>query len=82
MHENQDLVQYIVDNGIAVEICITSNLHTKAIPNIKSHPIREYLDQGVIVVPCTDNPTVSGITLTRMCFCFLYFIYFILITYR
>lgn len=76
MHENQDLVQYIVDNGIAVEICITSNLHTKAIPNIKSHPIREYLDQGVIVVPCTDNPTVSGITLTRMILRLYIFLYF------
>lgn len=65
MRENQELVQYVVDTGLAVEICLTSNLHTKAVARLLDHPVREYLEQGVKIVICTDNPTVSGITLTN-----------------
>ena len=56
MKENQDLVQFVVDNGIAIEICLTSNIHTKAIQTLKDHPVREYLEQGVKICICTDNP--------------------------
>jgi len=65
MRESQKLVDFVADNGIAVEICITSNVQTKAINTIRDHPAREYFDKGVIIVPCTDNVVVSGITLSH-----------------
>eukprot|EP01126_Amoeba_proteus_P025419 TRINITY_DN2537_c0_g2_i2.p1 TRINITY_DN2537_c0_g2~~TRINITY_DN2537_c0_g2_i2.p1 ORF type:complete len:628 (+),score=127.26 TRINITY_DN2537_c0_g2_i2:490-2373(+) len=64
LNQNPRLVQLVADRGIAVEACITSNLQTKAILKVTDHPFRKYFDSGIIVVPCTDNPKVSRITLS------------------
>jgi len=62
--ENPALMEYVIDHSIAIECCLTSNLHTKAITHIQDHPIRKFFNAGAITVPCTDNTTVSGVTLT------------------
>ncbi|ELR14824.1 adenosine deaminase [Acanthamoeba castellanii str. Neff] len=46
------------------QCCITSNIQTRAIKTLEDHPIRQYFDAGAIVVPCTDNKTMSNCTLT------------------
>jgi hypothetical protein len=43
---------------------VTSNLQTKAVLSLKDHPIRLFFDEGVVVVPCTDNTVISGVTLS------------------
>lgn len=43
-----------------------SNLQTKAVKSLEEHPIRRFFDEGVLIVPCTDNPTVSGVTLSGL----------------
>eukprot|EP01105_Mastigella_eilhardi_P005487 TRINITY_DN17187_c0_g1_i1.p1 TRINITY_DN17187_c0_g1~~TRINITY_DN17187_c0_g1_i1.p1 ORF type:complete len:761 (-),score=213.98 TRINITY_DN17187_c0_g1_i1:118-2400(-) len=63
--DNLALMEYVISHEIALECCPTSNLHTKAIESIASHPIRKFFDAGVITVPCTDNTTVSNVTLTN-----------------
>lgn len=62
--EDERLVQLIIDRRVPLEMCVTSNLQTKAIQSIPEHPIKILFDRGVICVPCTDNPTVSGVTLS------------------
>jgi len=62
--ENPALMEYVVSHNIVIESCPTSNVHTKAIERIEDHPIRKFFDAGVIVVPCTDNTTVSNCDLT------------------
>lgn len=62
--ENESLLRFVVDRRITVESCVTSNIQTKAISKLEDHPIRRFFDSGVLVVPCTDNPTVSGVTLS------------------
>lgn len=64
MRENSQLVDFVVDHRIPVESCVTSNLQTKAVSSLKEHPFREYFDRGVVIVPCTDNVTVSGVSLS------------------
>eukprot|EP01112_Ceratiomyxa_fruticulosa_P016878 TRINITY_DN515_c0_g6_i2.p1 TRINITY_DN515_c0_g6~~TRINITY_DN515_c0_g6_i2.p1 ORF type:complete len:791 (+),score=159.06 TRINITY_DN515_c0_g6_i2:740-3112(+) len=61
---NPSLMQYVINHAIAIEVCITSNLQTKGISKLENHPIRTYFDNGAIVVPCTDNPTVSNVLLS------------------
>jgi adenosine deaminase len=61
---NPQLMQFVADQAISLEVCITSNLQTKAIDAITAHPLRTFYDAGVRTVPCTDNRTVSGVTLT------------------
>jgi adenosine deaminase len=58
------LLSYLRDRRVAVEVCFTSNLQTKAINGLEEHPFRAMLDQEVRAPLCTDNRMVSDISLT------------------
>ncbi len=62
--EDGELLNYVNDHRIPLEICIKSNFHTKSVPDIGSHPIDFYLDYGLRVTLNTDNRTISDTTLT------------------
>ena len=62
--EDRSLMDYVNDRRIPVEICITSNVQTRAAQAYSSHPVRQYFDAGLNVVLNTDNRLMSGITLT------------------
>ena len=62
--EDRSLMDYVNDRRIPVEICITSNVQTRATQSYATHPVRQYFDAGLNVVLNTDNRLMSGITLT------------------
>jgi adenosine deaminase len=62
--EDASLTQYVNDRRIALEICLTSNVQTRAAASYEAHPLRQYYAQGQNVVLNTDNRLMSGITLT------------------
>jgi adenosine deaminase len=62
--EDESLVEYVNDRRIALEICLTSNVQTRAVSDYASHPLRRYFDRGMNVVLNTDNRLMSGTTLT------------------
>jgi len=62
--EDESLAQYVNDRRIALEICLTSNVQTRAVTSYTAHPLREYFGRGMNVVLCTDNRLMSGTTLT------------------
>ena len=64
LYENPELEQYITDRRIPLEICITSNVQTKAVPSYEAHPVRRYYDLGMVVSLNTDNRLMSATTLT------------------
>ena len=64
LYENPDLEQYVLDRRVPLEICITSNLQTHAVPSLASHPVRRYFDAGLNVTLSTDSWLMSGVTLT------------------
>jgi adenosine deaminase len=55
----------IAREGIYLEVCLSSNLQTGAITSLKDHPLPRFLEAGIRVALCTDNPTVSSTTLSR-----------------
>ncbi len=63
--EDQDLMHYVNDHRIALEMCLTSNIHTKSVRSLKEHPFKYYFDQGIRVTLNTDNRLVSDTTLSR-----------------
>ncbi|OXM15403.1 adenosine deaminase [Paenibacillus herberti] len=65
LREDAELTQVIRERRIPLELCVISNVQTKAVSSMENHPIRDYLDQGLLVTVNTDNPTVSGTNLTR-----------------
>ncbi|MDO9576556.1 MAG: adenosine deaminase [Candidatus Cloacimonadales bacterium] len=62
--EDGDLLNYVNDHRIPLEICITSNLQTKSISNLREHPLGFYVDYGLRVTLNTDNRLISNTTLT------------------
>lgn len=62
--EDEPLTQFVRDRGIALEICLTSNVQTHAVESYREHPVRQYFERGMNVVLNTDNRLMSGTTLT------------------
>jgi adenosine deaminase len=62
--EDGDLVNYVNDHRIPLEMCISSNLQTKAVARLEDHPIRLFYDLGLRVTVNTDNRLVTNTTLS------------------
>jgi adenosine deaminase len=59
------LLRRLARDKILVECCLTSNFQTGAVGREGPHPIYTFLEHGIPVAICTDNPTVSGTDQTR-----------------
>jgi adenosine deaminase len=57
--QDPDLVKRLARDGIAVEVCLSSNYHTGAVARGARHPLLTFLEAGVPVALCCDNSTVS-----------------------
>ena len=64
LRENGDLLNYVNDHRIPLEMCITSNIQTKAVKTYERHPVKNYFDYGIRVTLNTDNRLISQTTLT------------------
>ncbi|HKX13451.1 MAG TPA: adenosine deaminase family protein [bacterium] len=61
----RELVQYIANRRITIEVCPTSNLQTiPSLGNIENHPVKRMLAERLSVTLCTDNRLVSNTTVT------------------
>jgi adenosine deaminase/aminodeoxyfutalosine deaminase len=54
--EDPELVRYMADEQIPIEVCITSNIKTGCCRAVGEHPVRKLFDAGVPVVLNTDDP--------------------------
>ncbi len=65
LYEDGDLLNYVNDHRIPLEVCLTSNVQTGAASSYETHPLRFYYDYGLRVTINTDNRLVSDTTVTR-----------------
>jgi len=65
LREDSDLLNYVNDHRIPLEICLTSNVQTRAVTSLAQHPLKFYYDFGLRVTINTDNRLISGTTVTR-----------------
>jgi len=63
--EDPALVEYLVEHGIGLESCPTSNLHISAVANYAEHPIKRLADHGVKFCLNTDDPGISAIDIVH-----------------
>ena len=61
--EDPALAEEIHERGIALELCLTSNVQTRAIERYEMHPLKQFLARGMNVCLNTDNRLMSGTTL-------------------
>lgn len=65
LREDPRLLEDVRDRRIALEMCPTSNLQTRAAASLADYPLLDYLYHQLVVTVNTDNMTVSGTTLAQ-----------------
>jgi adenosine deaminase len=60
--DDPDVTALVLQRGVTIEACVTSNVHVGAIDAVADHPVARWLEQGVRVCVCTDNTLLSATT--------------------
>jgi adenosine deaminase len=61
--EDPALIEYLLENEIGIEVSLTSNVQTSVVPEYVSHPLRKFLERGMLATLNTDDPGISAIDL-------------------
>ncbi len=65
LRENGDLLNYVNDHRIPLEMCPSSNVQTRSVADMRSHPLKFYFDFGLRVTVNTDNRLITATTVTK-----------------
>jgi aminodeoxyfutalosine deaminase len=60
-----ELVAYLAEHRIPLEISPTSNVRTKAVPSMAEHPLPALVQAGVVVTINSDDPPMFGTTINQ-----------------
>ena len=61
--QDPELMAYLAKNKIGIESCITSNIQTSTVASFETHPVKTFLEHGILASLNTDDPAVEGIEL-------------------
>ena len=61
--EDPRLLDYMAEHRIGIEANLTSNVQTSTVPDYASHPLRAFLERGLLATINTDDPGISNIDL-------------------
>ncbi len=65
LRENGDLLNYVNDHRIPLEMCPSSNVQTGSVAGFASHPLKFYFDFGLRVTVNTDNRLITDTSVTK-----------------
>jgi len=65
LREDGDLLRYVNDHRIPLEVCLSSNVQTRTVHGIAEHPFDEYFKLGLRVTINTDNRLISATTVSH-----------------
>lgn len=57
------LLDYLLEHQIGLECNLTSNVQTTTVPDYPSHPMRRFMELGLVATLNTDDPGISAIDL-------------------
>jgi aminodeoxyfutalosine deaminase len=59
------LMAYLAEHGIPLEVCPTSNVRTRAVASLDEHPLATLVGAGVPVTINSDDPPMFGTTIEQ-----------------
>lgn len=62
--EDPELIEYLKQKQLPLEMCVVSNLRTGVWQSTASHPIRQYFDRGLKVTVNSDDPAMFGTSIS------------------
>jgi len=65
LREDPDLMRYVNDHRIPLEVCLSSNVQTKTVRTAREHPFHFYFKQGLRVTLNTDSRLISATTVSN-----------------
>ncbi len=63
--EDPAVMALLRDRRIGIEVNLTSNVQTSTVPDYASHPMKKFLEAGLLATINTDDPGISGIDLVH-----------------
>lgn len=63
--DDPQLLCHLRHANIPLEVCITSNVATGAVPSLQEHPVRRLFEAGVPITLNTDDPGIFGTSLKQ-----------------
>ncbi|RKF26881.1 adenosine deaminase [Micromonospora globbae] len=61
--QDPELLAYLAERRIAMEVCPTSNVRTRAVASLDEHPLPRLVEAGLLVTVNSDDPPMFGTTL-------------------
>ncbi len=61
--QDPELMTYLAEHEITLEVCPTSNVRTKSVSSLAEHPLSQLVAAGVPVTINSDDPPMFGTTL-------------------
>lgn len=59
--EDAALMDFLAEQRIGIESCLTSNIQTSTVPSLARHPLKTFLEHGILASINTDDPAVQGV---------------------
>jgi aminodeoxyfutalosine deaminase len=63
--QDERLLRHLAQRGIALEVCPSSNVATRAVASLDEHPITVFRDAGVTITVNSDDPSMFGTSLNQ-----------------
>lgn len=63
--QDSDLMEVLAERQIPVEVCMTSNVRTGCLADLRQHPVRRMFDEGLLITLNTDDPSMFHTTLLK-----------------
>ncbi|MEU1165860.1 adenosine deaminase family protein, partial [Streptomyces sp. NPDC005921] len=63
--QDPKLLAHLAEHRVALEVCPTSNIATRAVRTLEEHPIKAFVDAGVLVTVNSDDPPMFGTDLNN-----------------
>lgn len=59
--EDRALMDFLAEQRIGIESCLTSNIQTSTVASLEMHPLKTFLEHGILATINTDDPAVQGV---------------------